>query len=311
LAYVPVPEEFRALAAELNNWGRWGDDDEIGTINFITPDVVQRGAACVRAGRAFSLAIPLSEGGPQLGFVKGRVNPTRTMNMINEPSFGDPTMFGSSDDAVTMGLQAATHWDALVHATYDGRLYNGYPPSSITEAGASRAGIDKIRTLVSRGVLLDVARAKGVDRLEPGYSITGDDLDDAARAVEITVERGDIVLIRTGQMQLLHAGDKMTYTHPSPGPSIHSARWFHDREVAAVATDTLVFEAFPGDNPDFLLPVHLLHLVEMGLTQGQNFDLEALAEDCADDGVYEFLLEASPEPFVNGLGSPVNPVAIK
>ncbi len=81
--------------------------------------------------------------------------------------------------------------------------------------------------------------------------------------------------------------------------------------MAAVATDTFVFEAFPGDNPDFLLPVHLLHLVEMGLTQGQNFDLEELSQDCATDGVYEFLLDASPQPFVGGLGSPVNPVAVK
>jgi kynurenine formamidase len=198
-----------------------------------------------------------------------------------------------------------------VHASYDGRLYNGYPLSSISEAGASKCGVDKIKTLVSRGVLLDVARAKGVDRLEPGYSITGDDLDEAAEMAKLTVERGDVVLIRTGQIQLLHAGDKRGYGYPSPGPSIYSVSWMHRREVAAVATDTYVFEAFPGENPDFLLPVHLLHLVEMGLTQGQNWDLEALSADCADDGIYEFLLEASPQPFVGGLGSPVNPVAVK
>ncbi|MEY2397631.1 MAG: hypothetical protein QOJ00_805, partial [Actinomycetota bacterium] len=101
------------------------------------------------------------------------------------------------------------------------------------------------------------------------------------------------------------------YGYPSPGPSIHSVKWMHDHEVAAVATDTYVFEAFPGDDPDFLLPVHLLHLVEMGLLQGQNWDLEELSAHCADDGVYEFLLDASPQPFVGGLGSPVNPVAVK
>lgn len=308
---MPVPDAFRALAAQVNNWGRWGDDDEIGTINLVTPDVVRRAAACVRTGTTFSLAIPLSEDGPQIGFVKGRVNPTRTMVMINQPAFGDPKMFSSSDDVVTMALQAATHWDSLAHVTYDGRLYNDNNPASITEAGASRCGIDKIATLVSRGVLLDVARQKGVDRLEPGYSITGDDLDAAETQAGVTVTSGDIVLIRTGQIQLLHAGDKAGYAHPSPGPSIHSVPWFRERDVAAVATDTYVFEAFPGDDPGFLLPVHLLHLVEMGLTQGQNFDLEALAADCAADGIYEFLLEASPQPFVGGLGSPVNPVAVK
>jgi kynurenine formamidase len=230
------------------------------------------------------------------------------MHMINEPSFGDPTMFCSSDDAVTMGLQAGTHWDSLAHVSYDGRLWNGFDAATITEAGASKGGIDKVGALVGRGVLLDVARAKGVERLEPGYSITGDDLDAATRAA---VEPGDIVLIRTGQMQLLHAGNKNAYTHPSPGPSIHCVEWFRAHDIAAAATDTLVFEAFPGDNPDFLLPVHLLDIVEMGLTQGQNWDLENLARDCADDGVYEFFLSATPEPFVRGLGAPVAPVALK
>ncbi|MEY2419915.1 MAG: hypothetical protein QOG90_2595 [Actinomycetota bacterium] len=305
---MPVPESFRALASKVNNWGRWGDDDELGTLNLITDDVRRRGAACVKTGKAFALAIPLSEDGPQLGFIAGRVNPARTMHMINEPSFGDPTMFCSSDDAVTMGLQAGTHWDSLAHVSYDGRLWNGFDPASITEAGASKGGIDKVGSLVGRGVLLDVARAKGVDRLEPGYSVTGDDLDAATRTA---VEPGDIVLIRTGQMQLLHAGDKNAYTHPSPGPSIHCVEWFRAHDIAAAATDTLVFEAFPGDNPDFLLPVHLLDIVEMGLTQGQNWDLEDLARDCADDGVYEFFLSATPEPFVQGLGSPVAPVALK
>jgi kynurenine formamidase len=309
---MPVPEAFRRLAAEVNNWGRWGDDDEIGTINLITPDVGRRGATAARRGRAFSLALPLHEDGPQIGFVKGRVNPQRTTFMVNEPAFGDPTMFSSSDDVVTMGLQAATHWDSLVHASYDGRLYNGYDPSTITEAGgASKAGIDKIKTIVSRGVLLDVARVKNVDRLEPGYSITGDDLDAAVDMAKVRIETGDVVLIRTGQIQFLHGGDKHAYGYPSPGPSIHSVKWMHDHEVAAVATDTYVFEAFPGDDPDFLLPVHLLHLVEMGLLQGQNWDLEELSAHCADDGVYEFLLDASPQPFVGGLGSPVNPVAVK
>ncbi|HVV35931.1 MAG TPA: cyclase family protein [Acidimicrobiales bacterium] len=308
---MPVPESFRALAAKVNNWGRWGDDDERGTLNLITDDVRRRAAALVKTGKAFPLAIALSEDGPQLGFIPGRVNPTRTMHMINEPSFGDPTMFCSSDDAVTMGLQAGTHWDSLAHVSYDGRLYNGYDPATIDERGAAKGGIDKIGALVGRGVLLDVARANGVDRLEPGYSITGADLDAAAELARVTVEPGDIVLIRTGQMQLLHAGDKVGYTHPSPGPSIHCVEWFHAHDIAAAATDTLVFEAFPGDDPDFLLPVHLLDIVEMGLTQGQNWDLEALAVDCARDGVYAFFLGATPEPFVGGLGAPVAPVAIK
>jgi kynurenine formamidase len=233
------------------------------------------------------------------------------MVAINDAFTGDPTQFCTSDDVVTMGLQAATHWDSLAHVSYDNRLYNGFPATSITAHGAARCGIDKIATLASRGVLLDVARAKGADRLPGGYALRPEDLDAAEELAKVKVSPGDIVLLRTGQMQLFMAGDKVAYGVPTPGPSMMTVEWFHDRDAAAVATDNLAFEVYPCEREDCLLPVHLLHLVEMGMTQGQNFDLETLAADCADDGVYEFFLDASPQPFVGGIGSPVNPVAIK
>jgi kynurenine formamidase len=308
---MPMPPAFDELARKVNNWGRWGDDDEIGTLNLITPDVITRAAACVKQGRAFPLAIPLSLDGPQLGFIPGRVNPLRTMVAINTPMTGDPEQACFSDDVVVMGLQAATHWDSLAHTSYAGRLYNGFPASSITDRGAAHCGIDRIATIVSRGVLLDVARARGVDRLEPGYVVTADDLDAAEAQARLEVLPGDIVLLRTGQITRLAHGDKMGYAYPSPGPSLQAVEWFRSHDVAAVATDNLTFEVYPCEHADMQLPVHLLHLVEMGMTQGQNFDLEALAADCAGDGVYEFLLDATPQPFVGGLGTPVNPVAVK
>jgi kynurenine formamidase len=308
---MPLPDEFHELARKVNNWGRWGPDDEIGTLNLITPEAIRRATACVRRGEAFSLAIPLSEAGPQVGMVPGRINPLRTMVAINHALLGDPDQFSSSDDVVVMSLQAATHWDSLAHVTYSGRMYNGFPPSATTERGASRCGIDKYRTLVARGVLLDVARAAGVDRLEGGTALRPEHLDEACDMGRLEVGAGDVVLLRTGQMQLFLEGHRVRYAAPNPGPSTMTVEWFHDHDVAAVATDSITFEVFPPERDDVILPVHLLHLVEMGMTQGQNFDLEALSEDCADDGVYEFLLEASPQPFVAGLGSPVNPVAIK
>lgn len=311
---MALPDHVHELARKVCNWGRWGDDDEIGTINLITPEVVRRAAGCVRTGRTFSLALPLSEmEGVQIGFIPGRLNPTRTMVAINTPMTGDPSEFCTSDDLVVMGLQAATHWDGLGHVTYAGRMYNGFPIESIDVFGAHRCGIHKIRTLVSRGVLLDVARAKGVERLEGGYAITAEDLDTAEDRAGVRVEGGDVVLVRTGQMQHLRQArpDKAAYAAPAPGPSLQTVEWFRDRDVAAVATDNLTFEVYPGEDPAAQLPVHLLHIVEMGLTQGQNWQMEDLAADCADDGVYEFLLEASPEPFTNAVGSPVNPVAVK
>jgi kynurenine formamidase len=272
---------------------------------------VKAAAASVRSGRTFALAIPLSADGPQIGMIPGRINPLKTMLAINDPMTGSIDEFCTSDDTVVMGLQAGTHWDSLAHATYSNRLYNGKPISSLSTRGAASCGIDQVGALVSRGVLLDVARAKGLERLEPGYALTATDLDDAAAFGKVTVRSGDIVLVRTGQIQLLHAGDKMGYTVPSPGFSMQTALWLHEHEVAAVANDTIVFECFPGEYEDLPLPVHLLHLVEMGLTQGQNWDLEALAADCAEDGQYDFLLSATPEPFVAGLGAPVAPVAVK
>jgi len=311
---MPYPQWFKELATKVNNWGRWGPEDQIGTINLITPEVVRRGVACVRSGRTLSLAMPLSEAeGIQMGVMPGRINPVRTMAQINTPLAGDPDLFCTSDDLVVMGLQAATHWDGLGHVSYEGRIYNGYPASSITVFGASRCGIHLIRTLVSRGVLLDVARAKGVSRLDGGYPITAEDLDAAEELARVRVEPGDIVLVRTGQMGLMkgESPDKVAYCIPAPGLSVGTVTWLRDRDVAAVATDTMPFEVYPCEHEDAILPVHLLHLVEMGMTQGQNFDLEELAADCAADGQYAFLLEASPQPFTNAVGSPVNPVAVK
>jgi kynurenine formamidase len=308
---VALPDDLQELAAEVRNWGRWGDDDEIGTINLVTPDVRRRAAAAVRSGRAFSLALPLDEEqGVQLGFVPGRNNPVHRMTMLNDPIPGDDGEARTSDDAVDLSLQAATHWDGLGHVSYGGQIWNGYAADSITEAGASRCGIHRISTLTSRGVLLDVARAKGVEVLEGGYAVTGDDLDAAAELARVEVQPGDVVLVRTGQMAHL-PDDKVAYAIATGGPSSQSVRWFRERDVAAAATDNLSFEPYPYERDDAVLCVHLLHLVDMGMTQGQNWVLDELAADCADDGQYDFLLEASPQPFVNGLGSPVNPVAVK
>lgn len=311
-----LPDEFYRLAKSVNNWGRWGPDDERGTLNLITDDVVRRAAATVRSGKRLSLAIPMSEDGPQLGFVAGRTNPQHTMIAVHEPIGAELGGSGDegvrfNDDAASLGLQAATHWDALAHVSYGGRMWNGVAPAAVDAAGAQRLGIDRVGPLVSRGVLLDLARARGVDRLDGGHALTPDDLAAAEELAGVTVTSGDIVLLRTGQMQLLHAGDKLGYSISTAGPSLQTVPWFRQRDVAAVATDNLSFEVFPGEIDGLMLPVHMLHIVEMGLVQGQNFDLEALSADCADDGRYEFLLVASPEPFVAACGGPVVPVAIK
>ncbi|MBA4864914.1 cyclase family protein [Streptomyces sp. PSKA54] len=307
---MSLPDEFHDIAKRVNNWGRWGADDEIGTLNLITDEVVREAAATVRTGRRVPLALPLQQDGVQTGVIPGRVNPLHTMVQINQEIFGPGTV-ACSDDAVTMGLQAATHWDALTHVSHSGKIYNGRPASTITpHGGAGFSGIDKPRHIVSRGVLLDVARAHGTDRLDGGHAVTPEDLEAAEEFAGTTVRAGDIVLVRTGQTQAYLAGDKHGYAFPSPGLSVRTPEWFHARDVAAVANDTLTFEIFPPEIENLWLPVHALDLVEMGMLQGQNWNLEELSEACADEGCYSFMLSAMPEPFVGGTGTPVAPVAI-
>lgn len=307
---MPFPDDIAALAARVNNWGRWGDDDQLGTLNLIDPAARLRGIAAAVDGRAFSLALPWSDDGPQLGFIEGRDNPQVTA-WSTHASWGEPDDFMFHDDRVEMGTQACTHWDGLAHASYRGVIYNGFPDSAITADGAPQCGVHLIDTLITRGVLLDVARATGVDRMAGGHALTEADLDAAVALAGTTIEPGDVVLIRTGHMQHFHEGDRMTFATSACGPSLQTVEWFHRHDVAAVATDNLIFEVFPCERPEIALPVHFLHLVEMGMTQGQNWDLEALAADCASDGRYTFLLSAAPEPVVGGIGAPVNPTAVK
>ncbi|MEV0915297.1 cyclase family protein [Streptomyces sp. NPDC049967] len=307
---MSLPDEFHDIAKRVNNWGRWGADDEIGTLNLITDEVVREAAATVRTGRRVPLALPLKQDGVQSGLIQGRINPLHTMVQINQELFGPGTV-ATSDDTAVLSLQTATHWDALTHVSHSGKIYNGRPADSITpHEGARFSGIEKAPHIVSRGVLLDVARAHGVDRLPGDHAVTPEDLDAAEELAGVRVRSGDIVLVRTGQVQVYLAGDKHAYGYPSPGLSIRTPEWFRARDVAAVANDTLTFEIFPPEIDDLWLGVHALDLVEMGMLQGQNWNLEQLSTACAESKRYGFLLSAMPEPFVGATGTPVAPVAI-
>ena len=306
-----LPDDLKALAARVSNRGRWGDDDQRGTLNLIGPEAVRRGAAAVRQGRCFSLAVPFDAGGPQTGAIPGRDNPVHEMTGVNVAYTGDPAGFTTSDDRMSMGIQAATHWDALSHVGYEGLLYNGIPNTVVSDGGASKLGIEQFGPVVSRGLLLDVARLHGVDHFDDGYPITVDDLDRAAEAGGVTPEPGDIVLVRTGHMHFLRIGERDRYRMVTPGLTTGTVDWFHDHDIAAVATDTFVLEVFPCEDPAVLLPVHMLHLRDLGLAQGQIWALDDLAADCAADGQHDFLLAATPIPLTGATGGLVAPTAVK
>jgi len=313
-ARMPLSADLAQLSARVSNWGRWGKDDQRGTLNLITAASVQRGVAAARAGLVFSLAIPFDRTGPQWDneHMPERTNPELRTHTVNVAFTGDRRDFTTSDDSFRMGSQAATHWDAIAHVGYDGKLYNDTPDDVISaEGGAARLGIEHFGPVVTRGVLLDIARLHGVDHFDDNYAITGDDLDAAATAGGVVVEPGDAVLVRTGQMHFLRAGDKVRYSCPSPGLSTQSIAWVRDHDIAAVATDTMTFEVYPCEDPNVFMPVHMIQLRDMGLAQGQNWHLDDLAAHCAADGRHEFLLVAPPLPLTGAVGAPVVPVAIK
>ncbi len=313
---------FFAVRDRVRNWGRWGDDDRLGTLNLIDDAAVAHAASLVRTGQRVSCALDLQhQGGVQIGQMHGRINPLHAMVKINSADLGDADGKGLvphfSDDIVTMPLQAATHWDGLSHVSYERTLYNGVSIDTVNPTGgATVLGIENVRHLTGRGVLLDIPAARGLARLPSDCEITGADLDDAAERAGVQMLPGDVVLLRTGRMQVLREMGATEYVAgpdqdgTSPGPGLEAVEWFHDHDVAAVAGDTYIGEVFPGPSWDDALAVHCLHVVDMGMTQGQNWDLEKLSTVCADAGRYEFLLAANPEPFVGGCGSPVNPVAV-
>jgi kynurenine formamidase len=300
------------LARKVSNWGRWGAEDERGTVNFITPEVVRRAAGCVRRGAVFSLGLAFDADGPQFG-QGGRTNPLHIMTATSSQMTADPAGPRFADDVVVMGLQCATQWDSLAHVHYGGQLYNGHAASCVTTAGTTRNGIDKMAEgIVSRGVLLDVARLRGVESLAPGELVTPADLEAAERRQGVRAERGDVLLLRTGYVRVFTVyGDRVCYMKQTPGLGVAAIEWLHAREVAAVASDTNMVEVYPPEDPAVLFPLHAICIRDMGLTLGEMFDFEALSNDCAADGVWECLFSAPALRVTGGIGSPLNPLAVK
>lgn len=299
-----------------NNWGRFGAHDQRGTANLLTPERVARAASLVRAGKRFSLALPI--GPPTPGGY--RAEPAHLYRF----AAGDGVIGGGrggaryqvSDDYIFMALQASTQVDGFGHVGADATLYNGYWAGMVTAAGgARRLGIHHLADgIVGRAVLLDVARSLGVDHLEPGFPIGPDELDGAARAQDTTIEPGDIVLVRTGHLGWkygLSAGDPAAASRHEPGISPRAIPWLHAHDVAMIAVDNAACSVVPPEPGDEFLTFHVAALRDLGLLIGELFELDELATDCAEDGVYDGLFVAAPMPVVGGSGSPLNPIFMK
>jgi len=327
-------DDFVAMAEHIRNWGRWGTEDELGCLNFITDNTVRAAAALVTKGQTFALGIGFGRNGPQ-GDYQFRRNPLHTMTAIGTGSEGytrygpkwtenplaqelatfmnyDEDIHRFNDDMIVMHLQCATQWDALSHVYYGDKLYNGFPASTVTAVGAARCSIDKVdvKGVTSRGVLLDVVRYRGAEiYCTPDDPIMPDELTAVAKAQNVEVRAGDIVLVRTGWLTEFHtSGTRVS----AAGLYWTCAEWLFDRSVAAVAVDNPQVEHPASDILGISVgPMHLLCLRDMGLMFGEFWDLDALAADCADDGRYEFQVIAPPLRVIGAVGSPVNPIAIK
>lgn len=246
----PNIDTVRDLSARHRNWGRWGDDDQRGTLDHVTPQDVVAAARLVRRGRVISLAVPYDENGPQRG-TSNRFNPIRVMTRDGADALagtsvrdfygGTDRHFRGTDDMVIMPLQCGTQWGALSHVVFENKIYNGYGADRVSSKGALVNDVtNAANSMVGRGVLLDVPRSEGLALLEPGTAIDAAMLDRAAASAGVEVRRGDHLFVRTGAMaKVASDGDWGDYAGgPAPGLGLGSVDWIAEREVAAVATDT-------------------------------------------------------------------------
>ncbi len=280
-------QNVRDWGERYSNWGRWGDDDQLGTLNFITRERVLAACAIPKMGRVISCALP-----------------------IHRPHAGSAGKPGS----LSIPLPCATQWDALARVSYDGKIYNGRDVSGVSIEDAPEKRFDRGRSgVIGRGVLLDLPRFTRQAWLENGSSIRPADLDACAEAFGVTVEPGDTVLVRTGMLARCREQQSWVgyFGGPAPGLSTLCARWIYEREIAAIATDTWGVEVRPYETPDCSQPLHLIAVRNTGLLIGEVFDLDALADACAEDQRYEFLFTAAPLPSSGSASAPINPLAIK
>ena len=318
---TPTAEQaIAAAAARYRNWGRWGPDDRLGTVNFIDEAKRRQAATLVRRGVSISLSQSFDTDGPQKGW-RRRTNPVHTMTDTGTDAAagkqGFPHGIGGADDVIAMPLQCSTQWDGLGHIFDHGTAWNGRPAGDVvTSDGDLVTGIEHLASsIVSRGVLLDVGRVVGEDgELPDGFAITEEHLQAtiAAQGSTSQVGRGDIVLVRTGRLTRARREGWHDYAGgASPGLSFWTAGWLHSTEIAAIATDTWGFEVRPNEFPNAFQPLHQVAIPNIGLLIGEMWDLDALAEDCSGDGVYEFLLAAGPLKVTGAVGAPLNPLAVK
>ena len=302
--------EFEAMFESVKNWGRWGRDDERGTMNYITPEHIRKAAGLVKSGRTVSMAIPINT-------VAGPDNPhpaIHYMTQNHDINIGESKL-GFAMDFLGMECHGDchTHIDALCHIAYGGLLYGGRSISEVTSKGSRVLDITAYASgVVGRGVLLDIPRLRGDPWLEPGTAVTRAELEAAEEAQGVHVGEGDIFVFRTGhhRRRLERGGWDNGYAgEGKAGLHVDTIPWMHERKIAAFFPDG-DGETVPGTVDGILYPIHPLQVVAMGMLVSDSLNLEDVARACEEEKRWEFMVVAEPLRLPESTGSPFNPIAL-
>jgi kynurenine formamidase len=297
--------DFEKYMTELSNWGRWGKDDEMGAVNLITPAKRRQALGSVKEGASFSLARTAD-----LETAIDNAQPiVRKMTRVGTgaPGVGP----GGTGDTFFISYHGYihTHMDSLCHFLYNGKMYNGYSQDVVTENGAARNSIANFKNgIITRGILMDIPRLKGVDYLEPGTRIYPEDLDAWEKKAHLKVGPGDVVFIRTGRFARRDAKGPWPIRDGLAGLYITAAKWLHSHDVAILGSDAAE-DVLPSGIEGIPQPIHELVLVAMGMPIFDNCDLELISREAAKRQRWEFLVTAAPAAVPGGTGSVLNPIA--
>ena len=299
--------DIERLMDELSNWGRWGPDDQLGAANLITPAKRLEAISLATEGITVSLAHPLLiQEADDVPSPFGR-----RMLGVPDPTAEPEFMGGVSDHySVSYHGYSHSHIDSLCHIQYKGQMYNGVSTDTITEEGCSNASIINLQGgIVTRGVLFDIPRLKGVPYLEPGTPIYVEDLEAWEEMAGVTVRPGDAIFIRTGRWARRADVGPWTISQEAAGLHASTMAWVKARDVSFLGSDAAA-DVVPSQVENVRLPIHMLTIVAMGVDLFDNQDLEALAETAAEQNRWEFMLVAAPLAVETGTGSPINALAI-
>lgn len=302
--------EFDNLFESLKNWGKWGPDDTKGTLNYITPEKVRAAAALVKSGRSVSMAIPINT-------VAGPDNPNPAIYFMantHDIDIGSGELRFATD---FLGMQfhgdCHTHIDALCHIAYKGKLYNGISADTVSVLGASKLDITGYSSgIISRGVLIDAARYRGVKWLEPGEIVTRDEIEAIEESEGVHLDEGDIMVFRTGHHRRrleLGAWDAGYTGIGRAGLDPYVAAWMYERKIAAFLPDG-DGELVPSYVEGLQYPLHPLQITAMGMLCSDSLQLEELTKACEEENRWEFMVVIAPLRLPRGTGSPFNPIAV-